>query len=161
LCWPASRAEAPSPPAPRVILTGDFNEPSHLDWTQKAARKGLDRWVKNPTATPLRFKIEWKGSKLLARLGLRDAYRTVFPDEVAKPGITWTPPYPKGVPGRRAYEDQVLDRIDMIYFAGPGLKAVDAAVIGESAKTCEIAHKGPWPSDHRAVTATFSLTARR
>lgn len=142
----------------RVILAGDLNEPSHLDWTQHAADKGMDRLVKNPTSTPLRFKIEWRGSKLLEQLGLRDAYRTVFPDEVVKPGNTWTPPYPNGTPGRRPWDDQVLTRIDQIYFGG-GLRAVDAAVIGESAETSEIVFSGRWPSDHRAVLATFAIEA--
>jgi hypothetical protein len=100
--------------------------------------------------------MEWKGSKLLADAGLRDAYRTVFPDEVAKPGITWTPPYPAGTPGRRPYDDQVLERIDMIYFAGKNLKVVSAGVVGESKETCEIVHAA-WPSDHRAVVAAFTL----
>jgi hypothetical protein len=139
-----------------VILTGDFNESSHLDWTERSAKSGMDRWVKNPTGQPLRFKMEWKGSKLLADAGLRDAYRTVFPDEVAKPGITWTPPYPASTPGRRPYDDQVLERIDMIYFAGKNLKVIGAGVVGEGKETSEIVHS-PWPSDHRAVVATFVI----
>ena len=36
-----------------IVLTGDFNEPSHLDWTARAARDGVDRWVQNPTGIPL------------------------------------------------------------------------------------------------------------
>lgn len=141
-----------------VILTGDFNESSHLDWTARAAATGQDRWVKNPTGRPLRFKMEWQGSKLLADAGLHDAYRTVFPDEVAKPGITWTPPYPNGTPGRRPPGDQVLERIDMIYFSGPDLKVTSAGVVGETKETCEFVHPGPWPSDHRAIKATFDLS---
>lgn len=141
----------------RVILCGDFNEPSHLDWTQRAAEKGMDRLVKNPTATLLRFKIAWKGSRLLEQIGLRDAYRTVFPDEVAKPGNTWTPPYPNGTPGRRRWDDQVLIRIDLIYYGGAGVKVLDAAVVGESAETAEIVFDDRWPSDHRAVMATFAI----
>ena len=140
-----------------VILTGDFNEPSHLDWTARAAESGLDRWVKNPKGRALRFKIAWKGSILLADAGLRDAYRTVFPDEVTKPGITWTPPYSPGAPGRRPYDEQVLERIDMIYFAGRKLKILSAAIVGESKETCEVVHAGPWVSDHRAVSATFFM----
>ena len=140
-----------------VILTGDFNSSSHLDWTARAAESGLDRWVKNTSGRPMRFKIEWQGSKALADAGLRDAYRVAFPDEVAKPGITWTPPYAEGVPGRRPFKDQVLDRIDRIYFAGNHLKLVSASVVGEDRETCEIVHGGPWVSDHRAVLATFSV----
>ncbi|MDG1896951.1 MAG: endonuclease/exonuclease/phosphatase family protein [Fuerstiella sp.] len=140
-----------------VVVTGDFNEPSHLDWTDAAADRGMDRWVKNPTTTPLRFPIPWKGSRLMAKLGLHDTYRIAFPDETKQPGNTWTPPYADGTPGRRPYADQVLDRIDMIYVHGSRLKVRSAAVIGESRQTSEILFDGRWPSDHRAVLAVFDL----
>lgn len=139
------------------MLTGDFNEPSHLDWTARAATDGRDRWVKNTSDVPLRFPIRWRGSRLLADAGLRDAYRTAFPDEVRHPGNTWTPPYPENTPGRRPYGDQVLDRIDMIYFAGPKLRVRSAAMIGESREAAEIAFDGRWPSDHRAVLTVFDI----
>lgn len=139
-----------------VVLTGDFNEPSHLDWTKAAAENGMDRWVKNATATPLRFPISWKGSQVMKKLGLKDAYRTRFPNETQSPGNTWPPPYPDKTPGRRPYSDQVLDRIDMIYFAGK-LKLQNAAVIGESKGMSDIVFKGRWPSDHRAVLSVFDV----
>ena len=140
-----------------IVATGDFNEPSHLDWTNAAVDKGMDRCVKNPTKTPVRFPIGWKGSRLMAELGLRDAYRTAFPDETKQPGNTWTPPYLNKTPGRRAYADQVLDRIDMIYFHESGLRLRNAAAIGESKETCDIVFDGRWPSDHRAVLSVFDL----
>lgn len=140
-----------------IVLTGDFNEPSHLDWTARAAKDGTDRWVKNTTGIPLPFPIRWTGSRLLADAGLRDAYRTALPDEVRHPGNTWTPPYPENTQGRRPYGEQLLDRIDMIYFAGPGLRVRTAAVIGESQDVAEITYDGRWPSDHRAVLAVFDI----
>jgi endonuclease/exonuclease/phosphatase family metal-dependent hydrolase len=140
-----------------VIVAGDFNEASHLDWTARYAATGADRWVKNSTGIPLRFAIAWQGSRLLAELGFKDAYRSAYPDEVAKPGNTWTPPYPDGSPGRRPYADQVLDRIDRIYFWGTRIGLLSAAVVGESTESAEIVYSGPWPSDHRAVLAVFDL----
>ncbi len=142
-----------------VIITGDFNEPSHLDWTARAVCTDLDRWVKNSSDRPLNFEIQWRGSKLLEEAGFRDAYRTVFADETAKPGNTWTPPYRGGTPGRCAWEDQILVRIDMVYFAGKGIRVTQAAVIGENEKVAEIVHRGPWPSDHRAVLASFEISS--
>jgi hypothetical protein len=139
-----------------VVLMGDFNEPSHLDWTRRAAREGLDRWVGNPTPKPLRFELAWRGSTELQAAGLRDAYRTVFPDEVAKPGITWTPPHK--MKRYQPYAEEVLDRIDFIYFGGQGIEVEDAAVVGEDPAWAEIVYEGPWPSDHRAVLARFALT---
>ena len=38
-----------------IFLVGDFNEPSHLDWTDHYAKNGSDRWVDNPTGIPLRL----------------------------------------------------------------------------------------------------------
>ena len=140
-----------------IVVTGDFNEPSHLDWTSRYAEKGADRWVQNKTETPLRLEIAWKGSQLLAEAGLIDAYRRHFKDEVEHPGNTWTPEYPAETPGRLAYSDQVNDRIDMIYFSGPPMHLIEAAVVGESSQTSGIVYQGRWPSDHRAVLAVFSI----
>ena len=158
-----------------VFVIGDFNEPSHLDWTQNYANDGgADRMTSNPTGTSLNLEVEWQGSKLLADAGLRDGYRTIFPDEIAKPGNTWTPPYANGTPGRRNYDDdletggQVLDRIDRVEFVGIGVTPIAAAVGfspttaahgGKSEIAPEMIYNGPWPSDHRAVMVTFAIPA--
>ena len=160
-----------------VFVLGDFNEPSHLDWTAAYAARGADRWVANPTDTPLRFQVTWPGSSLLLGAGLKDSYRTIFPDPVAKPGNTWTPPYSNDTSGRRPYDEdstpskpsrnQVSDRIDRLLFAGNGVTATAAAVVGENPANPEHANKsdiipdiqyeGSWPSDHRAILGTFTL----
>ncbi len=49
-----------------VLLTGDLNEPSHLD-----------------------EPIAWPVSKAVTDAGLRDAYREAHPDVAADPGHTW------------------------------------------------------------------------
>jgi len=139
----------------QVIVTGDFNEPSHLDWTERYASEGADRWTENPTATSMRFAIPRPGSIRLHELGLRDAWRSVYPDEVADPGNTWTPTYPPDTPGRRPPGDQINDRIDMIYFSASPLTATESHVIGESEEFSTKQFDGPWPSDHRAVFARF------
>ncbi len=140
-----------------VILTGDFNEPSHLDWTERFAKEGTDRWVVNPTGTPLRFAVEWPGSKRLATIGMLDSYRVVHANEVERIGVTWTPAYPEKTPGRRSYGDQVLDRIDRIYHASGSLSPVAAEVVGEDPSTSDIVFSGRWPSDHRAVVVDFQV----
>ncbi len=143
-----------------IVLTGDFNEPSHLDWTERSAEHGMDRWVDNPTGSPLRAKIRFAGSSWLARDGLVDAYRSVHRDEVAKPGITWTPAYPDGTKGRRDYGEQVLDRIDIVYVKK--LRVMDASVVGENGEFSDVSLEDlglgfAWPSDHRAVLAVLEL----
>lgn len=155
-----------------VFLTGDFNEASHLDWTADYAVNGADRWPNNPSGTPLRFDIKWQGSQTLIDLGITDAYRAIYPDPVTKPGNTWTPPYSNNTPGRRPYDsyppaNTVLDRIDWVMFAGDGVSVLDAAVVGENPSNPEhggkseivpeIQYSGSWPSDHRAVMATFEI----
>ncbi|AQT69761.1 Endonuclease/Exonuclease/phosphatase family protein [Anaerohalosphaera lusitana] len=157
-----------------VVLMGDFNEASHLDWTADYMVSGADRWINNSSGTPLRFDIEWRGSKTMTDAGMVDAYRAIFPDPVAKPGNTWTPPYANNTPGRRPYDadapdgpNQVVDRIDWIMYAGKGVMVTDAAVIGENPNNPEhqgkseiqpdIRYSGSWPSDHRGVIATFKI----
>ena len=159
-----------------VFLTGDFNEASYLDWTADYYTNGADRWVNNPSGTPLRFDIEWRGSKTLTDSGMTDAYRAIYPDPVTKAGNTWTPPYANNTPGRRPYDadppdgpNQVLDRIDWVMFAGNGIQLLDTAVVGENPNntehggkseiTPEIQYSGSWPSDHRAVIATFEINS--
>ena len=140
-----------------VILTGDFNEPSHLDWTENYARHGADRWVGNPTGTPLRFAVLWPGSQALEALRMHDSYRAVRSDEVKDPGITWTPNYPEKTPGRRPYSEQCLDRIDRVYHGGAQLTPISAQVVGESNLSVDLIYPGRWPSDHRAVVVEFEV----
>lgn len=121
------------------VIFGDFNEPSHLDWTERAAAAGL-----HPLPVPFPFSRE------LAAQGFIDAYRAVFPDEVAKPAFTWTPD--------AAPDDPTVhhDRIDFIMVRGAGLTVEAAAVIGERVPEADIVVT-PWPSDHRAVRAVIRL----
>ena len=117
-----------------VVLTGDFNEPSHHDWTRDAAAAGA-----------CKLAVKWPASERIVGAGLTDVYREKFPDPVANPGHTWTP-----VPAKR----DVHDRIDMIY--AKGLEAEAAGVIGESEKMADVV-VDPFPSDHRAVFAKLNF----
>lgn len=139
----------------KVIVVGDFNESSHLDWTERYAKEGKDRWVKNPTQVPLKIPIEWPGSKALENIGLSDSYRVVHPDEVSEPGITWTPPYLDGTQGRRDYSNQILDRLDRIYFNASRLKCTTSSVVTGFEGNGEIKLDCDWPSDHWAVNSIF------
>ncbi len=122
-----------------VFVVGDFNEPSHLDWTDAAAKSG-----RHP------IKVEFPTSLMMAQAGFTDTYRTVHPDEMAKPGFTWTP--------LKKADDPTIhhDRIDFVYFKGKGVKVTDAKVIGENEENADIV-VAPYPSDHRAVVATLTL----
>jgi exodeoxyribonuclease-3 len=120
--------------AAAVLVTGDFNEPSALDWTEGAAQAGL-----HPLA------VEWPTTRRLMARGFQDAYRAVHPDPVARPAFTWTPRTPEDAP------DAHPDRIDFA-FASEGLAVLDAWILGETGPRSDIA-LDPWPSDRRAVLA--------
>ena len=53
-----------------VFFTGDFNEPSHLDWTAAAAAA---------TPRPFDLKVEYPTSKRIVDAGMSDSLRTVGP----------------------------------------------------------------------------------
>ena len=120
-----------------VILTGDFNTPSHLDWTGAAvAARGLP------------FAVDWPATKLLAGAGFTDAWRAAHPDPVAAPGLTWTP----GRPWPLVPEGETQDRIDHVQIANATV--ADAMLVGEPGNPDVGIAVAPWPSDHRAVLAT-------
>ena len=122
-----------------IFVVGDFNEPSHLDWTEAAAKAG-----RHP------IKVAYPTSTEMAKAGFSDSYRKIYPDEMKKPGITWSPAYKVGDP--RTHHD----RIDFVYFKGKGLELKDVKILGESEENADLV-VSPYPSDHRAVVATFTL----
>lgn len=121
------------------FVMGDFNEPSWRDWTARAVEAGTQPLV-----------VEWPFVKGLEQQGFIDTFRTVFPDEVAKPGLTWTP---TGDP--RDPEDH-HDRIDFIMARGTTLKVEAAGIVGEKVPEADLVVT-PWPSDHRATMARVSF----
>jgi hypothetical protein len=124
-----------------VFLTGDFNSPSHLDWTTGVAA----------VRDVVRYPVEWPVAKALADAGLRDSYREVYPDPVADPGFTWTPPGTlESVP------DEVFDRIDWVLTDG-ATTTLDSQILGEPGNPDVDIVIDPYPSDHRGVVSTFSV----
>ncbi|HEV8607339.1 MAG TPA: endonuclease/exonuclease/phosphatase family protein [Tepidisphaeraceae bacterium] len=120
-----------------VFLTGDMNEPSHLDWTTAAATAGLHA-----------IKVAWPASTSTVNAGFRDSYRQFHPNEVAFPGNTWTP---------APAANEVHDRIDFVYSSGPGVTTTNSQLLGESTVKADIVVT-PYPSDHRAVVSTFTAS---
>lgn len=117
-----------------MILTGDFNEPSWLDWTERAVTAGL---------SPL--KVDWPATRAMYHLGLTDAYRTIHPDEIMQRGETWSSIDSPG---------ELHDRIDFIFYSGTSLEVLEASTIGGEDEISDIPIRN-YPSDHRAVVATF------
>jgi endonuclease/exonuclease/phosphatase family metal-dependent hydrolase len=77
-----------------LLVCGDFNSPSHQDWTAAAAARHHGK------------AIAWPATLALAQAGMVDTFRFIHPDPVAAPGDTWSPIYNGSEP---------LDRIDFIF----------------------------------------------
>ena len=122
-----------------IVATGDFNEPSFLDWTEAAAASG-----RNP------MKVDWPASRQYAEAGFRDSYRQLFPDEMAHPGYTWTPTTAPDDPSDHH------DRIDFIMVRGDELQPKAVQIVGENSENADVV-VDPYPSDHRGVVATFEV----
>jgi len=122
-----------------VFITGDFNEPSHRDWTARAVAVGRQPFV-----------VAYPSTRRLEEAGFIDAYRHFFKDEIASPGFTWTPTTSAGDP------DDHHDRIDYVFVRATRLTVESSVVVGEESDASDIG-MSPWPSDHRAVVTTVIL----
>jgi endonuclease/exonuclease/phosphatase family metal-dependent hydrolase len=122
-----------------VFLTGDFNEPSSLDYSAETV--GTRPGITEP--------VPWPVSEALFDIGFRDTYREIFPDPVGHPGLT------KDNPDFRAGGSG--DRIDYVYAGGPST-TTNSQLVGEPGGADVDIAFSPWTSDHRAVFSTFDVT---
>lgn len=146
-----------------VILGGDFNEPSHLDWTE-ATKDMRDHYG---------LVVPWDVSIILEKARYKDAYREKYPDPVTHPGFTCPADCPDIDLKKLVWSPEAddRDRIDFIMYSPfEGLTLTDMTIVGPKGdilrgerateKTADpiIAPLGTWPTDHKAVLATFQLT---
>ena len=122
-----------------IFITGDFNEPSSLDWTEGVFRAG-----RCPRAVP------WPTTAAVYDAGFRDTYRQSHADPLKSPGYTWTPTTSDDDPQDRH------DRIDFVMVGGPGAKTTKSEVVGENSRNADIVVT-PYPSDHRGVVSTVTF----
>lgn len=122
-------------PSDADFVFGDFNEPSHRDWTESAVKAGNQPMV-----------VPFPTVKAIEDLGFVDTFRAIYPDAGAKPGMTWTPTT------EATATDDHHDRIDFALARGKDLKVIAAGIVGEKAPEADIVVT-PWPSDHRATMA--------
>jgi endonuclease/exonuclease/phosphatase family metal-dependent hydrolase len=125
-----------------LLVTGDFNTPSHRDWTEATVG-----------ALPhMRYAVAWPVTMVVEAAGLVDTFRAANPDPVTNPGRTWS----YGYPYPRLDADEAIDRIDFI-FATPDVRVIASAVVGESGTPDVKLEVSPYPSDHRAVVTTIEV----
>lgn len=122
-----------------VFVTGDFNEPSPLDWTTQAVAAGRCPMV-----------VDWPTANAFYADGFVDTYRHAHPDPVASPGWTWTSITPPDDPTDHP------DRIDFVMVRAAEAEIIRTEIVGESDRYADIV-VSPYPSDHRAVVSTVRL----
>lgn len=144
-----------------VILGGDFNEPSHLDWTE-ATKDIRDHQG---------LVVPWDVSVMLEEAGFKDAYRVAYPDPVTHPGFTY-PADTKDIGVEKltwAPKADERERIDFIMYRDERLRLLEVSVVGPIGSILRnqrdstmfedriIEPLGSWPSDHKAVLAVFEV----
>ena len=125
-----------------VIMAGDFNNHSHLDWTEETKNMYHHGGA----------VVNWTVSNDMAKAGFKDSYRIANPKPEELLGTSWLHPNePTTQPNR-------FDRIDYIYYKGQALNAIQSeavnAIDGEM-----IDFKGKnlmYGPDHGLVLTTFS-----
>ena len=121
------------------FLTGDFNEPSHQDWTKTVA-----------DANRIPIQVAYPTTSRITKAGMLDGFRAAYKDPVKKTGWTWTPTTKPTAPGDRH------DRIDFVMSSLSETAVKWAAVVGESKANADVV-VSPWPTDHRGVVVEYQI----
>ena len=138
-----------------LLVGGDWNTPSHLDWTKDAARVYKNR---RALALPV--------STAMASAGFTDTFRVIYPNPIQHPGITWSPMFRGPVAGEEGTA-QAFHRIDRLYLKNPidvsegwSLRPVDGKVLPLVWEDDLIPTKERmFPSDHGALLMDFEWIA--
>ena len=130
-----------------LLVGGDWNCPSHLDWTTDTARVYRNR-----------RDMQLPVSLAMRDAGFMDTFRLIHPNPVQHPGITWSPMFRGPRPGQSGIE-QSFERIDRLYLKDPAetgrewhLRPVRAQVLPSVWEDDSIPHAmRVFPSDHAAL----------
>ena len=144
-----------------VIVGGDFNEPSHLDWIEE--NKNL--YDHNGLVIP------WTVTTLLEKDGFIDTYRHIYPNPLTHPGFTYPADNPLKEPAKLTWAPKAdeRDRIDFIFYQGKDIEAKKAVIFGpkgsivrnqrvqETSKDKFLLPLDVWPTDHKGLLVTFKM----
>lgn len=114
-----------------VIIGGDFNSCSHLDWTAAAA--------------PIHFgygPVPFPTTIYMQNEGYKDSFREINPDEVSRPEGTFAV----------IYGQLQVSRIDFLFYKGKGIRAIASKIVKTTPEIDDV-----WASDHAAVLTTFEV----
>lgn len=119
-----------------LIVGGDFNIWSHLDWQEETMSQHNN------------LVVDWWTTSTIEENGLIDSYRKIHPDANEYPGITWDQP-----------EIKDEHRIDFIFYKGEKLEAIKSEIRKEPVNN-SITINGKsflYPSDHGLVLTKFKI----
>lgn len=126
-----------------VIMGGDFNVHSHLDWTEAT------RNLYNHGGAV----VNWPVSTAMQEAGFKDSFREMNPDPATHLGVTWLTDADSLETERR------MDRIDFIYYQGKTIQVIESECYDNSLGKI-FSFKGEdffYPSDHGFVLSKFEL----
>ena len=112
-----------------VIIGGDFNSASHLDWVESAKQWHFGKVV------------EWPVSKIMEQNGFSDTFRMANPEPENTMQGTWG----------YLSDNVISDRIDYIYYRGENVEVKGSKIVLEDPLG------GFFNSDHRAILTLFDL----
>ncbi|KAL7080566.1 hypothetical protein ACQ4LE_000295 [Meloidogyne hapla] len=131
-----------------LIVAGDFNSPSHLDWIEET-KDIHGGWI-----------FEWPATKLIMDAGLNDSFRALHPDPIKEPGITWSTVQKTSGPDWDWTIPEPQDRIDFIFYKpNEHFWPTNSQVYSgkEILKPMPEHYNNDWPSDHFAVVSEFVI----
>ncbi|ROS05385.1 endonuclease/exonuclease/phosphatase family protein [Sinobacterium caligoides] len=114
-----------------VIVAGDHNAMSHLDFTEQ--------WADQHYGLSVDFPV----SKVFTDAGFIDSYRRIHPNPIIYPGSSWSPMW-KNI--------AAPERIDFIYYQGNKLEPIASAMVDSPS-----AGFSDQTSDHGAMLTNFNL----
>lgn len=127
-----------------VIMGGDFNSHSHLDWTENT--KNMYR---HEGAV-----VNWTVSKEMVNAGFKDSFREMHPEPAINLGVTWLYDV-----GEEVEPPTRMDRIDYIYYQGKTIEVLESNVYNQLLGEM-LSYEGEeffYASDHGFVFTTFKI----
>jgi len=130
-----------------MIIGGDFNGDSDLDWTER------EKDVKGHFG----LAVKWPEHILMREAGFCDTFRTLNPDPLKDYGCSWASTKSWGADGTSSHRPE---RIDFIYSKGPKLRPVASEMFIANYHRPFTWHGkdyASFPSDHGFALTTFEL----
>lgn len=148
-----------------ILVSGNFNEPSYLDWTSATSELYGHNGV----------VYDWDVSVKMSQAGLTDTYRELYPSAVTHPGFTYPAGNSKvneGVELSIAKEADERERLDYIYFSkynDRDVRPENMSILGDKSiivngnvqegdsEDSFVKPESNLPGNHKGIVATFLI----